>query len=221
MYFYEHIELNTMSRKFFLPFMFFALMQQLLHAQNTAYQFSHLDITDGLSVNQVSCVFKDSNGFMWFGTISGLNRYDGYKFKVFKHSANDPNSLNDNIVKGIFEGPDKKLWIKTHYSLSVYNSVTEKFSNDITHELAKYNISTDQLALIKKDKQGNFWFLTNNEGLYCYHSKNNTTAFFNNSDKSTAILHSNNVTDVVEDSQNFIWLIYSDGVIDKFDTRTN
>src|SRR5258708_33932659 len=122
-----------MRFKVYIYVLLFGITQQCLYAQNTAYQFSHLDITNGLSINQVSCVFKDSNGFMWFGTISGLNRYDGYKFKVFKHSANDPNSLNDNIVKGIFEGPDKKLWIKTHYSLSVYNSVTEKFSNDITH----------------------------------------------------------------------------------------
>ena len=200
----------------------FMVMQQWLYAQNTAYQFSHLDITNGLSINQVSSIFKDADGFMWFGTISGLNRYDGYKFKIFKHRANDPASLGDNAVTGIFEGPGKKLWIKTHSGYSIYNATTEKFSNDIAHELGKYKVLTDQLSAIKKDSEGNFWFLTNNEGLYCYDPKTNTTSFFNSAgNNSISILHSDAVTDVVEDSRKFIWLVYSDGEIDKLDTRSN
>jgi len=211
-----------MRFKVYLAIILFVIMQQWLYAQNTAYQFSHLDITNGLSVNQVNSIFKDSNGFMWFGTISGLNRYDGYKFRVFKHSANNPNSLADNSVTGIFEGPEKKLWIKTHIGFSIYNSTTETFSNDVARELAKYKVLTDQLTLIKKDKRGNFWFLTNNEGLYCYDPKNNTTSFFNSAgNNSIAILHSDAITDVVEDNHNFMWLIYADGKIDKLDPLTN
>ena len=200
----------------------FMVMQQWLYAQNTTYQFSHLDITNGLSINQVSSIFKDADGFMWFGTISGLNRYDGYKFKVFKHRANDPTSLGDNAIAGIFEGPGKKLWIKTHSGFSIYDAITEKFSNDIARELGKYKVLTDQLANIKKDNQGNFWFLTNNEGLYCYDPKANNTSFFNSAgNNSISILHSDAVTDVVEDGRRFMWLVYSDGEIDKLDVRTS
>src|ERR1700748_3791846 len=68
-------------------------------AQNNKYQFSHLDISDGLSHNQVNCIYKDSKGFMWFGTMSGLNRYDGYSFKIFKHDINTKNSLNDDYIE--------------------------------------------------------------------------------------------------------------------------
>ena len=82
-------------------------------AQNSQYQFSRLNISNGLSHNQVTCIFKDSEGFMWFGTSSGLNRYDGYIFKVFKHDVNNQNSINDDFINNIFEGPDKKLWITT------------------------------------------------------------------------------------------------------------
>jgi signal transduction histidine kinase/ligand-binding sensor domain-containing protein/DNA-binding response OmpR family regulator len=211
-----------MRFKVYISVLLCSIMQQCLYAQNTAYQFSHLDITNGLSINQVSSVFKDTNGFMWFGTISGLNRYDGYKFRVFKHSANDPNSLAENSVASIFEGPGKKLWIKTHSGFSIYNSTTEKFLNDVSQELERYNVFTDQLTTIRKDRQGNFWFLTNNEGLYCYHPKTNTTNFFSSTNnKSISILHSNVVTDVVEDGHNFMWLIYTDGEIEKLDPRTN
>jgi signal transduction histidine kinase/ligand-binding sensor domain-containing protein/DNA-binding response OmpR family regulator len=210
-----------MRFKVYISVILFFLMQQRLVAQNSVYQFSHLDITNGLSINQVSSIYKDANGFMWFGTIGGLNRYDGYKFRVFKHTANSPNSLINNAVKSIFEGPGGKIWIKTNSGLSIYNSVTEKFSNNIADELAGYKVLTDHLYSIKKDRQGNFWFLTNNEGLYYYHPKDNTTIFFSSFNKSASALHSNMVTDVVVDNNNFVWLIYADGVIDKFDTRTN
>ncbi|ASU36276.1 hybrid sensor histidine kinase/response regulator transcription factor [Mucilaginibacter xinganensis] len=211
-----------MRFKVYITVVLFVIMQQRTYAQNTAYQFSHLDITNGLSINQVTSVFKDSAGFMWFGTISGLNRYDGYKFKVFKHSPADPNSLGDNSIANIFEGPGNKLWVKTHSGFSVYNATTEKFSNDISRELGKYKVLTDQLLQIKKDRQGNFWFLTNNDGLYFYNPKSNTTSFFNSAgNNSIAILHSDALTDIVQDSHNFIWLIYADGVINKLDAKNN
>jgi len=50
---------------------------------------------------------------MWFGTPSGLNRYDGYTFKVFKYDVDNKYSINDDFINNIFEGPDKKLWITT------------------------------------------------------------------------------------------------------------
>jgi ligand-binding sensor domain-containing protein len=76
-------------------------------AQNSQYQFSRLNISNGLSHNQVTCILKDTKGFMWFGTASGLNRYDGYSFKVFKHDLNNKNSINDDYIKTFVKGPTK------------------------------------------------------------------------------------------------------------------
>jgi len=196
-------------------------MLQWSAAQNPAYQFSHLDIANGLSINQVGCIFKDSRGFMWFGTIAGLNRYDGYKIKVFKHAANNPNSLPDNYIRSIFEGPGGKMWIKTHNSLCFYDPVTEKFSGVIDYELARYHVLTEDVTSIKKDSEGNFWFLTNDKGLYCYRPGQNKTVFFSSAANSAVQLHSNTVTDVVVDGHHMAWLVYSDGVFDKFDIRAN
>jgi len=210
-----------MRFKVYLSFVLLTCMLQRSYAQNDQYKFSHLDITNGLSDNQVNCVFKDDKGFMWFGTTSGLNRYDGYKFKVFKHDANNPNSLGENHVLDVNEGPEKKLWIFTHSKISIYDPATEKFSNDISAALANYRIQTNQVTLIKKDTGGNFWFLTKNSGLYCYHPQNNSTEFYNASPKSKAILHSNYVTDIAWASGNKIWLLYNDGTIDQLDTKAN
>jgi ligand-binding sensor domain-containing protein len=102
-----------------------------ISAQNNQFQFSHLDINSGLSHNQVNSIFKDKMGFMWFGTASGLNKYDGYKFKVFKHSVSDTTSLDDDYIINTSEGPGKKLWVQTRNGFNIYDPATERFSHDV------------------------------------------------------------------------------------------
>jgi signal transduction histidine kinase/ligand-binding sensor domain-containing protein/DNA-binding response OmpR family regulator len=196
----------------------FAIGERLL-AQNNGYQFSHLDITNGLSDNQVNCIFKDAKGFVWFGTTSGLNRYDGYKFKVFKHDIKDASSLAENHVMHVNEGPGNKLWIFTHTNLSVYDAATERFSNNIATEAALYHIPTDEITQVKKDRQGTYWFATNNRGLYAYNASANKTTFYSTS--THARLHSNHIQDIVATQPNVLWLIYTDGVIDQLDITSN
>ena len=74
---------------------------EFAYAQQTQLQFSRLDLSNGLSSNQVTAIYKDKQGYMWFGTMAGLNRYDGYQFKVFKHNARDPKSLSDDFINTI------------------------------------------------------------------------------------------------------------------------
>lgn len=191
------------------------------YAQNNLYKFSHLDITNGLSDNHINCVLKDEKGFMWFGTNSGLSRYDGNKFKVFKHEAKDPHSLKESYVLRICEGPGKKLWVFSNIDISIYNPSTEGFADNVNDELTRYKISTDQISKIKKDAEGNYWFITNNFGLYCYKPKTGVTDFYDASARSKARLYSNYVVDIVTGKGNIQWLIYNDGVIDALNTATN
>ena len=73
--------------------------------------FKHLEVKDGLSNNQVNAIYKDSNGFMWFGTASGLNRYDGYNIKIYRSQKDDEKSLPDSYVEDIQEDASGNLWI--------------------------------------------------------------------------------------------------------------
>ena len=111
------------------------------NAQNNQFQFSHLDINNGLSHNEITCMLKDSKGFMWFGTLSGLNRYDGYKFKIFKHQVSDTTTLDDDYIVSITAGPENKLWIETRNSFNIYDPQTEKFDHNITGYLRSIGIS--------------------------------------------------------------------------------
>ena len=77
------------------------------------YMFKHLEVKDGLSNSQVNAIYKDSNGFMWFGTSSGLNRYDGYGIRIYRSRKDDGKSLPDSYIEDIQEDASGNLWIRT------------------------------------------------------------------------------------------------------------
>ncbi|WP_426671039.1 two-component regulator propeller domain-containing protein [Mucilaginibacter sp. McL0603] len=197
------------------------LATNLLKAQNDQFQFSHLDINNGLSHNQVNCILKDSKGFMWFGTLSGLNRYDGYKFKVFKHSGNDTASLNDDYIISISEGPANKLWIETRTGFNIYDPATEKFSHDIKGYLRSFAIPDAHITAIKKDRRGNFWFLHATMGLFKYDPISSKVTHLAHSLTDTTSIYANTVSDFAQDSKGNIWLIYYSGVLERLDPKTH
>lgn len=98
-------------------------------AQTTPVNFKHLTINDGLSQNTVFSIYQDDKGFIWFGTEDGLNRFDGYEFKVYKNEPNQPNSLQNNQVNVITEDAHKQLIVGTAGGLSFFNRETESFEN--------------------------------------------------------------------------------------------
>ena len=158
---------------------------------------------------------------MWFGTSSGLNRYDGARFKVFKREANDPNSLVNNHVINIAEGPENKLWVFTHSGISIYDPTMERFSNNIIAELRRYGIASDGITMLKKDSQGDFWFATSKEELFRYHTKSGKTTSYSNLRNLKNSEHSNQILDILGSEGDLLWLIYGDGFIMQLDTRTN
>lgn len=182
------------------------------YAQNYSYQFSQLDITKGLSHNRVTCIYKDKKGFMWFGTISGLNKYDGYSFKVFTHDANDSASLFDNYILKLFELPGEKIFILSRKSSCVYDPVTEKFSNADTYlKSAGLPVSTIQNII----KTGNdYWFLYADSGLYKLSADKN---FFTEKIKNAPYL----IADVQPDMQNNLVIVHKNGFIERIDSKTN
>lgn len=87
------------------------------------YQFQHLTTIDGLSHNEVRKIVKDSEGFLWFGTQNGLNRFDGYRFKIFKHVPNDSTSIKADKIYALAVSKDK-LWIGTTNGISILDTKT-------------------------------------------------------------------------------------------------
>src|SRR5689334_5138339 len=87
----------------------------------------YLGIEHGLSNNAVTCIYQDHNGFMWFGTYDGLNKYDGYTFKIFRNIIGDSTSLNDNHIFSIEGDSSHNIWIGSVKGTSIYNPVHADF----------------------------------------------------------------------------------------------
>jgi len=197
------------------------VIRVVAYAQHDQFRFSRLDVNNGLSHNWVTCITKDSKGFMWFGTLSGLNKYDGYKFKVFKHSINDTTSLNDDFIVSIAEGPGNKLWIETRNGFNIYDPVKENFIRNTSSYLKSINIPDANITAVKKDRTGNFWFIHPVYGVYKYDSKTRSTTHIAHSPSNPNSISSNSVCDVALDSKGNIWFIYYRGLLECLEPATN
>src|SRR5882724_5089363 len=115
-------------RLLFLTFMQVTCFYAIAQKQNL--KFEHLDINAGMSQNQVMCILQDSRGFMWFGTRDGLNKYDGYKFTVYKNDAKDSTSISNNFITGIVEDATGIIWIASRGGgLNRYDKEKDKFTH--------------------------------------------------------------------------------------------
>ncbi|SFO59117.1 Signal transduction histidine kinase [Chitinophaga sp. YR627] len=197
-----------LMKKLLLPLL---LLVSYAYAQ-PSYQFSSLDVNNGLSNNQVNSIYKDARGFMWFGTMSGLNRYDGYAFKTFRHSA-DPGAINDDYITGIYPAPDNQLFIRTRNGDNFYNPVTEQFS-DATVWLKKKGLSEYGITSVAQTGR-NWWIAYNAAGLYKIDSAGRTTKILLPDRASAAI------ADLQREGENQLVILYLNGDVEKLDIARN
>lgn len=155
---------------------------------------------------------------MWFGTMSGLNRYDGHEFKIFRHEAGDTASIGENTIKTIYEGPGNTLWVQfVDNSFNVYDPLTESFRRDVNKEMKRWGVPVGPLSMIIKDQAGRFWFVEAGQGLYCYDPvRNRTTAV--GLDPGEPPVAQDNIADFTVDNRGRYWIIRQDGLIEGLDT---
>lgn len=140
--------------------------------QKQNLQFHQLGTADGLSQNSVSCIFQDHKGFLWFGTRDGLNKYDGYKFTIFKKIPGNKNSLSSNNIRAITEGKDGMIWIGTwDGGLNKFDPSSEKFTHYFNSASQGKTTSQDNITSLFRDKAGNIWIGTEQAGLFMFNAR--------------------------------------------------
>ena len=211
-----------LSYKFLIVFLVICYSFTLFATDNSAdYKFTRIDINQGLSHNQVQCIFKDSRGFIWIGTNSGLNRFDGYSFKIFRHIPSDTTSLIDNRIQGIFEDRTGKLWINLMSSFVIYDPMTEKFTydNELFHK--NIEISIPSISRIIQDNNKNIWFVNDSTGLFTYIREKDSIIHLQYNSEDTESVTNEPVNSIVTDSEGNIWLIGMYGILEKLDKKTH
>ena len=131
-------------------------------------KFRRLDTRNGLSNSQVNCVYRDSKGFVWIGTAYGLNRYDGYRVKVFYSNKRDTTTMRDNYTEQIMEAYDGKLWLKQGMNYSIYDPVTEKVERNASRELERFFGFNAGVEYVYIDNKKNYWVRFYDKGIFCY-----------------------------------------------------
>lgn len=174
-------------------------------SQAQPYYFRHYQVEDGLSNNTVISTIQDSKGFLWFGTKDGLDRFDGYNFKIYRNNPDDSNSLGNNSIWRIYEDEYKQLWIGTERGLYKYNAKTENFS--LLQLCPKLEISG-----IVSDNKGSLWIISGFE-LYRYSSKENKIYRY-----SSSGIHS--CTALAKDKYGNIWVGTMSGELVKYNKAT-
>lgn len=147
-------------------FLFFFLVSTLT-IRAAERMFTHLEAQHGLSNSQINCIFKDSRGFMWFGTSSGLNRYDGYRMQVYRNRPDNLLSLPDSYIHDICEDHNGLMWVRTSVGYAIYNPRTDNFEREVRQHVFQYGLDAEP-TLVYVDHLGNYWFYVQGRGCYWY-----------------------------------------------------
>ncbi len=135
--------------------------QTISSSQSLGY-FERINTNNGLSQSDINKIHQDRDGFMWFATHDGLNKYDGYSFKIFNLDPNKPGSITSNLIFDLAEDKDGNFWIATTGGgLLFFDRSTEEFT---TYKYEKDNIksiNSDYIAAVYRDKENRLWIGTN------------------------------------------------------------
>lgn len=152
----------------FIFFLYILLFSGQLYASVT-FPFKKYQVSDGLSHNTVRSIIQDSYGFVWIGTSNGLNRYDGYKSHIYRHSEEDSLSLGNSSVSSLMEY-DGDIWVGTSNGLYIYRRFTDDFSR--FDKKTRYGVSVScEITGILKSDNGLVWIATLGQGVFVYNPK--------------------------------------------------
>jgi len=184
--------------------------------------FDHLNVENGLSQSSTTCIFQDKNGFMWFGTQDGLNRYDGYNFKVFKNNSDDTTSLSDNFIFSICEDELGSLIIETQSGiLNKFNPIEESFKQISPDVFNRQTARINSVLAVFYDKSDMIWTggLSKETGLKMENTKTGDSKVYMHNPNDESSLSDNKVYCVKRDSKGSLWVGTVNG-LDKLDEKT-
>lgn len=179
---------------------FFLLVVSYSFCYAQPYYFKHYQVENGLSNNTVYSCVQDKQGFLWLGTKDGLNRFDGYSFKTFRHDNSNKKSIGNNFIQTLYVDDQGVLWIGTAAGIYRYNAEDERFIP------IKTALGIGVRSIVK-DRQNNYWFVGN--GTVFRYQKNTDKLF------SLRRFQNFEATSVAADSSGNIWLATTSGNLER------
>jgi ligand-binding sensor domain-containing protein/signal transduction histidine kinase/DNA-binding response OmpR family regulator len=186
-------------------------------AQDKNLFFRHLTTNEGLSHNSVYSICEDDNGFIWIGTRSGLNRFDGYSFKIYDNQS----GLRNAYINTVFKDSKGRIWIGTQEGgLSLYNSATDSFKTFIFDSPNPGISEEDNIQAIAEDSKGNIWAGTHKDDLFRVDEKEGKLIRFHLPDRLKAGAQIERINCMLFESDSLLWLGTMGGLF-KYNQITN
>ena len=184
-------------------------------------RFDHFTSEDGLSTNRVVPILQDNQGFMWLGTFDGLNRYDGYEFKVYRHNSQDQYSLGANLIVELYQDPEGYIWVGTSGGgLNRYDPLTERFTRYMFDPSDPNSLGNNVVLALLQDRQGVLWVGTDGGGLNRYDPATDGFIRYQNDPDDPYSLSDTVVWSIFEDAQGTLWVGTDRGGLNRFDRQT-
>lgn len=207
----------------FLLFLILFLSQQTssqthIHSQKQELIFEHYTTDQGLSASIVRCMIQDKIGYLWFGTYSGLDRYDGISFKSYKNIPGDTLSITNAFVQCLLEDKKGNLWIGTTNGLDKLDRGTEKFIHYKPFNDTAANEWNNNVFSICEDQFGYLWIGTG-DGLNRFDPSSGQFTYFRNDNSNRNSLKNNVINVLMEDKSGTLWIGTGNG-LDKYDRDT-
>ncbi len=181
-------------------------------AQAPVLKFKQISDEQGLSNSFITSTYQDYRGFMWFGTVNGLNRYDGDSIRVYRNSTKDRLSLSNNLIRNIYEDHRHRLWVGTQNGLDLFNPYQNNFTIYHHDPRNDKSIGGNEITNIYEDQQNNLWVGTIGGGLNLLNRETNVFTHFKHNAADRNSLRSDTVNCIYEDAANNLWVATNAGL---------
>lgn len=209
--------------------LFLLIFSCTIHAQFSNLKFENFDTNKGLSSSTCVEIFQDKEGFLWFGTIDGLNKYNGYEFEIFRPIVNDKYSISNNRINAITEDHLGYLWIGTSNGLNVFDKKAQKFYKIILDKNinVKSNLR-EEINCLKFDNAKKILWVGSKNGLlkidlstFSNEFQNLKSLRYTASLRNSNALDNNNISNLLLDKKGQLWIGTAGNNLHKYNAKTN
>ncbi|MCJ8270485.1 MAG: hypothetical protein MJK04_13905 [Psychrosphaera sp.] len=190
------------------------------NALGAAVRLDRLGIEQGLSQSTVLGITRDQQGFMWFATSDGLNRYDGYQFKIYRHNPRKVNSIGSNYIVCLLLDSKGTLWVGTNGGgLNRYDVQSDSFERFEHHQSDPHSLSHNSIRTLYEDGAGELWIGTDG-GLNRYDHKTERFERFEHQTDEADSLSECSLLAILADRNDGLWVGTDGGGLNRFSPHT-
>lgn len=218
--------MKTKKTIWFLVVLFYCSIQ----AQYSNLKFENFDTSKGLSSSTCLDIFQDREGFVWLGTIDGLNKYNGYEFQIYRTIINNPYSISNNRINAITQDNKGNLWVGTDNGLNVFDKNTDKFYKINLYQTKSADGTFREVinGLLFDKKTNSLWVASKNGLIKLSLDNSNDSDYsklklvqYKHNSKDKKSIDNNDVSSILKDVQGNIWIGTKSNNLHRYNYKTN